>query len=446
MKKIFLIGLFALLAMQGCKKDETLIDGKRPEERIKEGLEKYASELTGSVNGWKGYIYTSNIGGGYSFYLNFNKSNRVTMLSDLDIAAAETGMESSYQIKQVMVPTLIFDTYSYLHLLTDPNSDVLGGDEGAGFGSDFEFEIREQKGDTLKLVGKKRNTQFTLIKATAADKAFYTSDKYALLIDDVANYVASNPFLYIPDPKNNVNRVQVNVTPDIYTRMFTFTSLEAGVIKSTQVPFAFSTTGIIFSKPLEFGGLSFTSADWDTVSSKFMLNTSSGTKVEILSGTSAAIPLHEVMGTALISINMPGQLTFPGSGQTFVSAYTTFKNSVAAGFSTPTIVRDLNVSFNAVSKTMAISVNVVQNTTSVFPAVYTYNYTKTQNGEYRFSGLVSTGGGATAVLSRMRTFILNRIEAQTFTLDYYNDQANQRVLGKFSSKETPDFSLTGTLR
>ncbi|MNL29024.1 hypothetical protein D3C87_1506960 [compost metagenome] len=152
-----------------------------------------------------------------------------------------------------------------------------------------------------------------------------------------------------------------------------------------------------------------------------------------------------VMGTALTTISLPGQATFPGAGQTFITAYTTFKASASA-FTTPTIFRDLNIAFNATSKTMTISVNVVQNVTSVFPAVYTYNYTKTDAGEYKFSGLVTSGGGASAILSRMRTFILNRIEAQTFLLDYYNDQANQRVLGKFSSKETPDFSLTGTLR
>lgn len=438
MRKIVIISFFALLIMQACKKDQELIDGKKPEERVSEAIEKYSKELTGSTEGWVATLKTNLIEGDYSFYIKFGESNRVSMWADYE----PEEVESTYRLKYVMAPSIIFDTYSTLHLLQDPNEDYFGGEFGQGYGSDFEFEIREQMGDTIKLIGKKRLAELILVKATAADKDFYTNKVSAL-----NTYVEAHPYLYINDPADNTKRIQISVNTQAQARTISLISLNSGVIKTESEKFTYTTkNGLALVAPLVYNGITIVEVNWDNANNKFFLVTSTGTKIEVLVSAIPIIPLHFVMGTSLSTISMPGQATFPGSGQTFVTAYTTFKASVAAAFSTPTIVRDLNVVFNATSKTMTISINVVQNGTSVFPAVYTYNYTKTESGEYKFSGLVSSGGGAAAVLTRMRTFILNRIEAQTFLLDYYDDQANQRVLGKFSSKETPDFSLTGTLK
>ena len=447
MKKIFMVGLFALLIMQACKKDQQdLIDGKRPEQRVAEDLEKYRNELVNSPNGWVAYLGTTLVGGGYNFYMSFDKENKVIMRADYDSDIALESIQSTYRIKQVMAPSLIFDTYNLLHLLQDPNPDFFNGDLAVGYGSDFEFEIREQVGDTIKLVGKKQKASLLLVKATADQKAFYTSDAFSESIDGITGYLKNNPFTYILDPKDNTKKIQVSISPDVRSRTFSLISLSGTEIVTNSGIFSFSIGGARLNNPIKNGDEIYVSISWDATANKLFLVSTKGTKTEILASALPIMPLHVVMGGTVSSINLDGQATLPGAGQTFVTAYTTLKTSVAAAFATPTIVRDLKVIFNSTKKTMIISINVVQNGTSVFPAIYTYNYTKTDAGEYKFTDLVTSGGGGSAILSRMRTFILNRVEAQTFLLDYYNDQANQRVLGKFSSKETPDFTLTGVLK
>lgn len=446
MKKIFVIGLFALLAMQACKKEDKLIDGEKPEERIAKGLEKYQKELTGSANGWKAYLYTTELGGGYGFYMSFKDNSRVDMLADFDTESSSDLFESTFQIKQVMAPTLLFDTYSYLHLLADPNPNEFGGTEGVGFGSDFEFEFREQVGDTIKLLGKKRQTPLILVKATAAEKAFYTDGGFSDLITDLNNYLALNPFQYILDPSDNTKKVQVDLKTGVSARVFSLSLLTGTSINNVQVPFAFSNNGFVFKNPLKYGGLSFVSIEWNKDADKLFLITTTGAKVELLKSASAIIPLHITMGLTAKGLAVPGRTTLPGSSTSFVTAYNKMHSDIVNRFSVPTIGRDFGMSFNAANETFTVYLNVVQEETNVFAATYTYNYTKTENGEYKFIGPPKVEGGAgSAILGIMNTFILSQLAAQTFTLDYYNDAANKRVLGKMTSKESPTFFLTGVI-
>lgn len=444
MKKIFILGFFAVLLMQACKKEDKLVDNKRPEVRITEGLEKYRKELLGNANGWKGYLYTSEIGGGYGFYINFKDNDRVTMTADFESATAKAPEESTFQLKQVMTPTVVFDTYNYIHLLADPNPQQFGGNVGSGFGSDFEFEIREQVGDTLKLVGKKRNTPFILVKASAADKTFFTEGGYADLIDEITDYLAANQTLYITDPKDNTKKIQVTINPDLYEKSFSFVSATSDGLAINKTAFAFSTSGLAFQKPLILGGMAFVSVTWDKTADKLFAITSTGAKVEILKSNVAIFPLHQVIGYSVSSLNIP-TTPLAGAGTAFVTAFNNMRATIAGSFAAGTVARDFSVTFNPVAKIMTVSLNLIQ-APNTFPAVYTYSYTKTAAGEYKFSGLVTSGGAGAAVLPMVRAAILNRIENDTFTLDYFNDTANNRQLGKMSSAETPGFSFTGILR
>ncbi|AOM77748.1 DUF4302 domain-containing protein [Pedobacter steynii] len=441
MKKILIIGLFVVLGIQACKKDQELVDNQKPEERISESLEKYKKELVGSANGWKGFLYTTAMGGGYSFYMNFGDDGRVTMRSDFDADEATESKGSTFQLKQVMAPTLIFDTYNYLHLLSDPSSSVFGGIEGQGYGSDFEFEIREQVGDTLKLVGKKRNTEFVLVKATAAEKAFYNGADYPKMISDVNQYLVENPFLFIPDPKDNAKKIQVSVKPGLDSRSFLLNLLNGGVITGGEVPLSFSPAGFRFRNPLSFQTANFLSLDWDKSARKLFLNTSGG-RVEVKTSTSAIIPLHLLIGTAASSFGIPGSTPLPGSSDSFIAGYNSVKTA-AAGFNST--ISDFSFDFNKNAKTFVISFTLNQQG-NLFAAVYTYDYTQTENGEFKFSGLIASGGAGPALLPAMRAAMLNRFDNDTFTVDYYNDLTTGRLLGKMTSKEQPGFNFTGVLR
>lgn len=443
MKKIFIIGLFAVLGIQACKKDEKLVDGKRPEERNTESVEKYKKELLSSTNGWKGYLYTDAVGGGYNFYLDFKANDRVTMRADYDTDYSAESFESTYQVKQVMTPTLMFDTYSYLHLLTDPDPNKFGGLEGAGYGSDFEFEIREQKGDTLKLVGKKRNTPLTLIKASAADKAFYTSAAFSTMVGDLSNYLVTNPFLYFLDPKDNTKKVQVTANTDVSVRAITLNSLKEGVLSGAKVPLSFSTSGLLFRKALSFSGTDYQSLDFNPELQKLFVNTSAGSKIEVLKSSSAIIPLHELIGNSVNSLYIPGATPLAGAGEAFITAYNQVKTNAAAGFSST--ISDFDFAFNTGAKTFTISFYLIQSGT-VFQAFYTFDYTKTATGEFKFSGLTASGGAGPALLNMMKAAMLNKFISDTFKLDYYNDLPNKRLLGDLTSIQTPEFGVTGILQ
>jgi hypothetical protein len=189
----YLIGFcFLVIAAAACRKvDDTSVFGKTADQRLTESLAAYQSTLTGQTNGWKALLYTAS-GGIYSFYFKFNDSNRVKMLSSFDSTSAVTLKESSYRLKALQQPSLLFDTYSYLHVLADPNPAISGGGLGTGLKSDFEFyfEDSETSADTLTLIGRFNASKMKLIRATAAEAAGYQSGQLVagLQINKILTY------------------------------------------------------------------------------------------------------------------------------------------------------------------------------------------------------------------------------------------------------------------
>lgn len=189
MKKIIVVFVLAVAAFAGCKKDDQQLFNKSPDERLQETLTAYQTQLTAAPNGWKGFVYPKS-GGVYTFYFKFNDSNRVVMLSSFDSASAVTLKESSYRLKALQQPSLIFDTYSYLHVLADPNPNVNGGALGAGLQSDFEFYFDSSSADTINLVGRFNGSKATLIKATPEEAAGFVNGELGrgFLLNKIPTY------------------------------------------------------------------------------------------------------------------------------------------------------------------------------------------------------------------------------------------------------------------
>jgi hypothetical protein len=178
MKKYLLYTmLLALTAISACKKGIDPPAGQRPEERVSTTTTAYSNSLTGNTNGWKAFLYPYG-GGVYLFSMKFTAANRVTMLSDISTATSTTSLESSFKIKQQLQPSLLFDTYSYIHQLSDPDPTVAGGAAGAGLNSDFEFyfDSMSAAGDTIKLVGNRLGSKLVLVKiANTTDYGTFTT-------------------------------------------------------------------------------------------------------------------------------------------------------------------------------------------------------------------------------------------------------------------------------
>src|SRR4051794_8066819 len=178
MKKTLLYFFSAVLFFSSCKKDDESIFDKSPDERLNEALTAYQAKLTTAADGWKGFIYPKS-GGVYTFYFKFSDANRVSMLSSIDSASAVTFRESSYRLKALQQPSLLFDTYSYLHVLADPDASVNGGLYGVGLQSDFEFYFDSSSADTINLVGRFNGSKATLIKATAEEATGFNTGQLA---------------------------------------------------------------------------------------------------------------------------------------------------------------------------------------------------------------------------------------------------------------------------
>lgn len=189
MKKIIAVFVLAISAFTACKKDDQPLFTKSPDERLNEALTAYQTKLTGAPNGWKGFVYPKT-GGVYSFYFKFNDSNRVVMLSSFDSVSAVTPKESSYRLKALQQPSLLFDTYSYLHVLADPNPDVNAGTLGAGLQSDFEFYFDSSSADTINLVGRFNGSKATLIQATPGEAAGFVNGELGqgFLLNKIQTY------------------------------------------------------------------------------------------------------------------------------------------------------------------------------------------------------------------------------------------------------------------
>src|SRR5689334_18775393 len=110
MKQLLSI-LCAALLFAGCKKDEVKVFEETPEERMSARINELNAALTGSEHGWKASLTTSaRGGGGYGFYLDFDESQSMLMVADLNDESATKTNTSTFRIKWVMNATLIFDT------------------------------------------------------------------------------------------------------------------------------------------------------------------------------------------------------------------------------------------------------------------------------------------------------------------------------------------------
>lgn len=177
MQKVYGAILLALI-FSSCGKDEKRLFDESADERLHNKLSEYQSHLSGAVYGWK-MVITPAAGGAYFFYLDFDDANRVKMVADIDSATAVDLKESSYRLKAMQQPSLIFDTYNYLHELADPIPAVAGAGLGSGLLSDFEFFFDENSnGDSIRLTGRTNGSKATLVRATQQEADYFKNGDF----------------------------------------------------------------------------------------------------------------------------------------------------------------------------------------------------------------------------------------------------------------------------
>lgn len=238
MKKILFCILLSVLTLTGCNKFEPApVD--TTDERLNAVLDEYSKVLENAPYGWKGYLLTkSEIPA--TFFFKFDGKNRVIMAADFD----DEEMESSYLVKALQRPTLIFDTYSTLHLLSDPNPNVLGGATGAGYSSDFEFAFVKVGQDTVELEGLFNKSKLLLIKSKSVEESEGVFDAVEEVVD-----VVSNLKKYFKRTEVGGTVCEVKIDP-LY-QIFSLSYLVNNELVTTKSVYYVSNTEMLFYNDLE---------------------------------------------------------------------------------------------------------------------------------------------------------------------------------------------------
>ncbi|MEO6550316.1 MAG: DUF4302 domain-containing protein [Ferruginibacter sp.] len=271
MKKVIVIVCMLAAVISSCKKDDASVFDKSADERLTEKLTAYQTQLSGAQNGWKGLIRVdSGKGSYYSFFFKFNNANRVVMLSDFDSTSAVTPKESSYRLKALQQPSLLFDTYGYIHVLADPNEAVNGGARGGGLTSDFEFYFDSTTTDTIRLVGRFNGSKMTLVRATKAEEDAYNGGQLAagLYINKILTYFK----------RLTIGSRLYDVKIDAVSRQFTFSWLDAnGNLLTFTTSYYFIAGGIVFTTPIVNGTQvisGFSNISWNAATETISLTVS----------------------------------------------------------------------------------------------------------------------------------------------------------------------------
>jgi hypothetical protein len=298
-KRSFIYIIFLLAAFASCKKDDSTAFEKTPDERINETLTNYQTMLSGAQYGWRGVVYPA-AGGAYGFYFKFNDANRVVMYSDFDSASAVTARESSYRLKALQQPSLIFDTYSYLHLLSDPNENTItvqknvngyrGGTLGQGLQSDFEYAIDTATADSIRLTGRQHGTKAVLIKATQQEATAYNNGQLATPLLQLQNI---NKILYY-FKRLSIGGKVYDVSINDNNKTIAFTWVSNGNVNTFTTTYYYTPDGIIFSTPFNDGSetmTGFTGIIWNENTATFSVTTNN--KAGTIAGVNTPIAVDK---------------------------------------------------------------------------------------------------------------------------------------------------------
>ncbi|MGO4293984.1 DUF4302 domain-containing protein [Chitinophaga sp. RAB17] len=255
MKNNLICLLFIMTGMFACKKETDPVFDKSPDERINEALSHYQQVLTSAPYGWRALVYPAGVPGSvYGFYFSFSDANRVQMFSDFTATSTNAVKESSWRLKALQQPCLLFDTYSYLHVLCDPDASHNGGQDGQGLGSDFEFAINGAAGDSVWLTGRFNKSKAVLIKATQQEKTAYYQQQINRSIDSIGAILTYFHRL-------TVGSSSYDISINNFLHQITFTWIADGKVKTKTTGYTYTSTGISLSPAFNDNGITISSFD-----------------------------------------------------------------------------------------------------------------------------------------------------------------------------------------
>lgn len=295
MKKIiFIFTLIAMTMVVACNKTEDPIFEETTDERLAEELAYYKELLTSQNDGWYLIINTKR-GGGFKFWVSFDEDFRAKILSDMDATYSNVGetstkiQDTGYRIKALMTPSLIFDTYSYIHVLADPNPKIIDGDRAEGLESDFEFSFVDvEDNGTINLKGNFNGCTAMLVPV-AKNVQEIKEGKLKQEHLDVIEYASTLNF-------STVSIDGTTVSVDLNTRQigFSYYDEDEDFVSITTSAYITPTSGeigqIVFFDPVTIFDKNYVALDW--VDDAYQLIAEDGSKNIVFDNKRPPYPLY----------------------------------------------------------------------------------------------------------------------------------------------------------
>ncbi|MBC9934750.1 DUF4302 domain-containing protein [Chitinophaga qingshengii] len=436
MKKFIIAGMVLCTLATACRKDnDGSVFGVRPEERMNATLTAYKKQLTGGTNGWKAYLFPDG-GYGFGFYFKFGENNRVNMLGDLTPETGQDLAESSYRMGAQQRPSLVFDTYSYIHLLSDPDGRVFGGIFGRGYDSDFEFGYDSTRTDTIFLTGSANKSKMMLVRANAQEETAYAAGGLNTIQNAIYDYVFTHPIMYVTTPDGK--KMQTAIVPD--SRTFSLIYEEDGAAKTFSVPYAYTLNGIITKEPFKIGNKFYQEVFYDDAKQVLYLK-DNGKNVELQPAPGPIFALHVLLGVAYNQLNV-SDATQGAFSPNFLTMWKAAKTKMPT--TAPNLqLNGVDVIFDPANQQMGLNFKVTQ-APNQFTALFVYDYTKSKDGVFTFTMQDVKGDVATVILPAVKP-ILDKLGVGKYRVDYFSLPGNTQM-GQIIGVDDPAFILGGTLR
>ena len=239
MKNILYILFFISFVFTGCVKDQDDIFDLPSAQRAEQLNKDCKATLVAAPNGWVMEYYPSTQYYGGSFiYMTFTQDSvRMTDEAKLDLTPV-----SFYSLKLDNGPVLSFDTYNeVIHKYADP------GQDGIGYGGDYEFIIVSVSPDVIMLTGKKGFDKIVM-RPLAQGKTFA---QYLDEVKSMDSYLNMNPQWRLIDGNDTLY-----ISGD--DKRHFMTSVDPAFVNDVVANAALPTQdGIIFNPALELNGKSY---------------------------------------------------------------------------------------------------------------------------------------------------------------------------------------------
>ena len=287
-KYISILILLASAAVHTACNESTVTMDDSVDVRVDSAMKGYQAQLAGAEFGWFADIETSK--GFYRFWMDFADNNMVTMFTDnLDYPELNgIPRTSTYMFHAYQRPVLTFDTYNYLHIISDPNDAISGGTGNLGLKTDFEFEIDEVTDDVFTMTGRINRIKATLTRATEAEMQAVKQGQLQEALRNAPSY-KQNLFCYM-----DVNGLTVDVKLSTRTVMFLYKVGNVTQIEAVETHTDIVTKDLVFDTPVTINGVEIKGLNYHADTDNF--TTDSDTPILIQAKSKANIGMEACFG------------------------------------------------------------------------------------------------------------------------------------------------------